>query len=485
MAPSSSWNLAIVVSSRCCFQFVAAQRGQRRQPLNGFGDRHSELVRQRCQLDGIAVRVLHRRERRVQQAIHDLEVGLADFKVVVDQFVARQQPLRPPTFAHVDDRNVPRRRNHPWASADHDAPAASRDDPREEHIADVQRARGALFEHMESLSGQDISDIERSPNDNRFDDEEACRALASLQDELAVQLRSRLDLMEELQRERLGRPPLWQRVLRDIRYEVDDKERIECGSKLLGVLDVSRRIVPQEELVPGFVEEFAAKFLRRVGEQSRHERTLGRAQPNAQAIFAVLDTKAAVLELTAATARTRIVTTDRRHRRRLSRALFLRELVYALVRQPQETGSVARAHLQSSGSQHTDGATSGEGCSAVFFVGFLAKRRVSANGPCGGTRQLHVVHDWSPTRIVNEQFQRLPDPAPSLVDSAALCVTAAHPAHRSHPPPRLISLVGHVVTLHGFFNHPFPRHGSKSRSMRRRRPGPMSSPAWTGTVVTQ
>jgi hypothetical protein len=76
-------------------------------------------------------------------------------------------------------------------------------------------------------------------------------------------------------------------------------------------------------------------------------------------------------------------------------------------------------------------------------------------------------------------------PAPlGLVDSAALCVAAAYPAHCGHPPARLVSLIGHAIRLHGFFNHPFPRHGSSPRPIRRSRPGPMSSPAWTGTVVT-
>jgi hypothetical protein len=39
--------------------YVAAQRGQRRQPLNGFGAWNFELVSQCGQLDWIAVGVLH------------------------------------------------------------------------------------------------------------------------------------------------------------------------------------------------------------------------------------------------------------------------------------------------------------------------------------------------------------------------------------------------------------------------------------------
>ena len=63
------------------------------------------------------------------------------------------------------------------------------------------------------------------------------------------------------------------------------------------------------------------------------------------------------------------------------------------MRQPQETSGIARAHLQFSGSQDADGASSRSGCTSVFFVGLLAKSRVGPNRPCRGTRQLHVVHN--------------------------------------------------------------------------------------------
>ncbi len=162
---------------------------------------------------------------------------------------------------------------------------------------------------------------------------------------------------------------------------------------------------------------------------------------------------------------------------RLLASFFLRELVHALMRQPQETSRIARAHLQSSGPQYADGASSRAGRPPVFFVGLFAKSRVGPNRPRRSTRQLHVVHDRSPARIVDEQFQRLSDAAPSLVDGATLRVATSHTAHGGDPPPRLVSLVRHAIRLHGFFNHPFPRHGSKSRSIRRSRPGPMSSPA--------
>lgn len=77
-------------------------------------------------------------------------------------------------------------------------------------------------------------------------------------------------------------------------------------------------------------------------------------------------------------------------------SFFLRELVDALMRQSQETSSIARAHLQFSGSQDADGASSRDGGPPVFFVGLLAKGRVGPNRPCRGTRQLHVIHDGGP-----------------------------------------------------------------------------------------
>jgi hypothetical protein len=72
----------------------------------------------------------------------------------------------------------------------------------------------------------------------------------------------------------------------------------------------------------------------------------------------------------------------------------------------------------------------------------------------------------------------LDDAAPRLVHGPALRVASTQSANRSHPPARFVPLVRDVIGLHDFFNHPFPRHVARSRSMRRSRPGPISSPAW-------
>ena len=102
------------------------------------------------------------------------------------------------------------------------------------------------------------------------------------------------------------------------------------------------------------------------------------------------------------------------------------------MRQPQETSCIACAHLQCSGSQDPDGASSRSGCTSVFFIGLPAKTRVSPNRPYRGSRQLHVVHKGGLAGIVDEQPQRLSNAAPSLVDGAPLRVAAAYTAHGGH-----------------------------------------------------
>jgi hypothetical protein len=57
-------------------------------------------------------------------------------------------------------------------------------------------------------------------------------------------------------------------------------------------------------------------------------------------------------------------------------------------------------------------------------------------------------------------------------------------AHSRNPPAFLVALESNGVPLHRL-NQPFPRHGSRSRSIDRKRPGPRSRPSWTGTVVKQ
>jgi hypothetical protein len=52
------------------------------------------------------------------------------------------------------------------------------------------------------------------------------------------------------------------------------------------------------------------------------------------------------------------------------------------------------------------------------------------------------------------------------------------------PTNRFVSHESDVIGTHDFLSHPFPRQGSRSRSMERSNPGPRSSPEWTGMVVT-
>jgi hypothetical protein len=124
---------------------------------------------------------------------------------------------------------------------------------------------------------------------------------------------------------------------------------------------------------------------------------------------------------------------------------LLRQLVHALMRQAKEPGGVARAHLQFSGSQYVNGASSRAGCPPVFFVGLLAKSRVGPDRLGRGGWQLHVINNRGLAGIVDEQLQRLADASPSLINSATLRVAAAYPSYGGHPSARLVSLVGHAI----------------------------------------
>ena len=82
--------------------------------------------------------------------------------------------------------------------------------------------------------------------------------------------------------------------------------------------------------------------------------------------------------------------------------------------------------------------------------------------------------------VLDEQSQSFPDAPPGLIDRAALRVTPTDATHRGHPPARTIPFVDDVVCLHDFFNHPGPRHRSRSwsRSSRTRR-GDATLSAWS------
>lgn len=162
----------------------------------------------------------------------------------------------------------------------------------------------------------------------------------------------------------------------------------------------------------------------------------------------------------------------------------LRELVNPLVGEPQQSRRIAGAHLQPPPTQHTHCTPSRLGRAPIFFLGLPAERRISAYSLRCAAWQLHVVHDRRHAGVVDEEFHGFDDAAPGFINRTALRVATTHASHRGHPPAGLVSLVGNAIGLHGFFNHSFPRQGSRSRSMRRSRPGPISSPACTETVVT-
>src|SRR5437773_7668938 len=93
-----------------------------------------------------------------------------------------------------------------------------------------------------------------------------------------------------------------------------------------------------------------------------------------------------------------------------------------------------------------------------------------------------VVREARPACVSHEQTERLPDALTCLVDRAAVGVAALHRRNARDPVSRLIQLIDHAIVLHA--RHPFPKHGSRSRSIARSVPGGRSSPACTGTVVT-
>src|SRR5262249_39954417 len=87
--------------------------------------------------------------------------------------------------------------------------------------------------------------------------------------------------------------------------------------------------------------------------------------------------------------------------------------------------------------------------------------------------------------VFHEEAQRLSDPLPRLLDRAPLRVTPGNLADARDPPAVFVALVLDRVSAHGRDIQRGPRQGARSRSIVRSSPGPRSSPAWTGTVVTQ
>ena len=73
--------------------------------------------------------------------------------------------------------------------------------------------------------------------------------------------------------------------------------------------------------------------------------------------------------------------------------ISLRELMHALVRQPQQPCGIASTHLQASPAQHTHGVSGRQRRAAIFALRLLAKCRVGADRLRGPRRKLNVVYD--------------------------------------------------------------------------------------------
>src|SRR3954454_9474153 len=110
----------------------------------------------------------------------------------------------------------------------------------------------------------------------------------------------------------------------------------------------------------------------------------------------------------------------------LSSGVALCEQVYPLMRQPQQACSIASAHLQSPGPQHSNGASGCEGCTSIFLFGLLAECGVGAPRPGRALRQFHIVDDGGVVCVADEQTERFDGAAAGFVNGATLRVASAH-----------------------------------------------------------
>jgi hypothetical protein len=114
-------------------------------------------------------------------------------------------------------------------------------------------------------------------------------------------------------------------------------------------------------------------------------------------------------------------------------------------------GSIARAHLQLSGSQYPDRASS------RARVGPLRRPSCEVSRKPESSFSRHSATSRRPQWRPCAHRRRT---TPALLERGVPTTPAG-----------LVAFAGHAMAFHGFLNHPFPRHGSKSRSMRRSRPG--------------
>src|SRR5262249_1579791 len=138
-------------------------------------------------------------------------------------------------------------------------------------------------------------------------------------------------------------------------------------------------------------------------------------------------------------------------------------------------------HLERTLLQDGDGASCrrSRGASGPHFGGLPL--HVTPNRFAGLRRQLDHIDELHLVRVVAIERERFANATSCFVDRASLRLTPLHRLNGCPPPPRFVSFVS-PPQCHRF-RHPLPRHGSRSRSIARRSPGPIVSPAWTGIVV--
>lgn len=164
-------------------------------------------------------------------------------------------------------------------------------------------------------------------------------------------------------------------------------------------------------------------------------------------------------------------------------AFALRELMHPLVRQAEQAGRVSGAHLQSSAARAPNRSPRGRGRLAIFLFSSLPKGGVGPDRTSRLGRQFHLINKRRRTGIIDEELERFGDPSPCLLDGSSLRMATSHTAYGRDPPARRVAHVRHSVSLHSFINHPLPRHGSRSRSMRRSSPRPPRIPLRRSSVV--
>jgi hypothetical protein len=157
------------------------------------------------------------------------------------------------------------------------------------------------------------------------------------------------------------------------------------------------------------------------------------------------------------------------------------QLLYPLVRYAQQLRSIperesGRLRKVARSARHRIGGFSLGSHASVAAAASQSKLPPDRRGESDFESELSL------SSVVHPELERFPDPAPDLLECPAMRMAAGHGGNPGQPRPGLVPL-DHDPVAHR--SHFLPRHGSRSRSIARSVPGGRSSPACTGTVVSQ